>query len=128
MVTIIPEAPYNIDMSEDIRKQILEHCRILGIHALATPKEIKLARDRLFKIYHPDKNISDDPSVNTILTQRFKKIQDSYDFIRKNHALIQEEFKHLEKFALVARANKVSMAHWIYSEVESYKDDINENN
>jgi DnaJ-class molecular chaperone len=38
----------------DIRKKILSYCTILGVRNFPTKKEIKEAKYKQLKIYHPD--------------------------------------------------------------------------
>jgi len=107
-------------MNKISRKIVTQHARTLGVHVCCSIDELKMARNRLAKVYHPDKNSKLDLATLKILEARFNKIQDSYEYLRDNHTLIQLEFKHLEKFLFTHKGNRANASHWIYSEVESY--------
>ena len=99
-------------MIDSFANEALKHLKILGVHACATPQEIKLAYDQLKKLYAAQEDT--DPSINSILQQRFKKIQLSFNFIHNNYIEIQKEFAHLKEFANAARSHVLNLAFWVY--------------
>jgi hypothetical protein len=54
--------------------------------------------------------------ILAIQRQRFKKIQESYDFIHKNYSAIQQEFSHLKEFAKAARSYGLNLAFWVHNQ------------
>ena len=108
-------------MTSSINKQdVTIKCRILGIHVTASLSEMKQARDRLAKLYHPDKHMNEPPEVREQIQERFKIIQSSYEYLKDNYQEIQKEFAHMEDFILTSKENPLSRAHWVYKTIESY--------
>jgi DnaJ-class molecular chaperone len=99
-------------MVKTFNTEAVEHLKILGVHACASPEEINLAYNQLTLLYENKKETTE--SINSILQQHFKKIQTSYDFVRKNYAKINQEFSHLEDFVAAARNNGLNLAFWVY--------------
>ncbi len=102
------------------KQDITMKCRILGVHVNASLSELKQARDRLAKLYHPDKHMQEPQEVRDQIQERFKIIQCSYEYLKDNYAAIQQEYKHLDDYILTSRESPMSRAHWIYKTVESY--------
>ena len=88
---------------------------------MASLSELKQARDRLAKLYHPDKHMNDPPEVCDQIQERFKIIQSSYEYLKENHVAIQKEFEHVDNFVLTSKESPMSRAHWVYKAVESYR-------
>jgi DnaJ-class molecular chaperone len=102
------------------KQEVSTKCRILGVHVLASPSELKNARDRLAKLYHPDKHMNEPPEVREQIQERFKIIQGAYEYLKDNHKEIQKEFAHMDDFILTSKENSLSRAHWVYKAVETY--------
>lgn len=105
-------------MTKVHKNEIAKCCRILGVHVTATLDELKSARDRLAKLYHPDKNQNLSTDAFSKITERFQQIQTSYDFLKTNYDDIQIEYEHLRNNTLSARGPHRS--HWIYTEISHY--------
>ena len=108
-------------MATTLNKQDISiKCRILGVHVNASLAEIKQSRDRLAKLYHPDKHINASTEVKNQIQERFKIIQSSYEYLKDNYQEIQNLYKNLDDFALTSKESNMSKAHWVYKTVESY--------
>jgi len=101
-------------------QEITVKCRILGININASLSELKQARDRLAKLYHPDKHMQEPIEVRNEIQERFKIIQSSYDYLKTNYIAIQQKYQHLDDFVLTSKESPMSRAHWVYKTVESY--------
>lgn len=102
------------------KQDITTNCRLLGVHVTATKAELKQTRDRLAKLYHPDKNIGLSKEAEVMIKNKFQLIQNAYEFLSKNHSEIQELFKHLNEFSLTHKGHVNNRSHWVYTAVESY--------
>lgn len=102
------------------RQEVTTKCRILGVHVNASLSDLKHARDRLAKLYHPDKHMNEPAEVRAQIQERFKMIQSSYEYLKTNYPAIQKEFQHLDDFILTSKESPMSHAHWVYKAVESY--------
>lgn len=103
------------------QQDVTTKCRILGVHVNASLSELKQARDRLAKLYHPDKHLNAAPAVQLQIQERFKLIQNAYEYLKVNYAAIQQEFHAMNDFVLTSKENRMSHAHWVYKTVESYQ-------
>jgi DnaJ-class molecular chaperone len=102
------------------KQDVAIKCRILGVHVSASLSELKQARDRLAKLYHPDKHMNESPEVRNQIQERFKIIQSSYEYLKDNYQEIQKAFEHMDDFVLTSKESPLSRAHWVYKAVESY--------
>lgn len=102
--------------SQDINMK----CRILGVNINASLSELKQARDRLAKLYHPDKHMQEPIAVKNEIQERFKIIQSAYEYLKNNYPAIQQKYKHLNDLVLTSKESPMSRAHWVYKTVESY--------
>jgi DnaJ-class molecular chaperone len=102
------------------KQEVTMKCRILGVHVNASLTEFKQARDRLAKLYHPDKHMQEPQEVRDQIQERFKTIQSSYRYIKDNYEAIQQEFKHFDDFILTSKEAAMNRAHWVYKTVETY--------
>lgn len=100
------------------RKLVASSCRVLGVHITVNLEELKQARDRMAKLYHPDKNAGLSSEALKKITEKFQQIQASYDYLKDNFEQIQVEYKHIKTNALSSRGPH--RAHWIYSEISNY--------
>lgn len=108
-------------MAQIIDKQdVTIKCRILGVHVNASLHELKQARDRLAKLYHPDKHMREPQAIREEVQERFKMVQSAYDYLKDNYQATQKEFEHLDDFILTSKESPMSKAHWVYKTVESY--------
>jgi len=88
-------------MQDGIDKQLaMLKCRVLGVGLLATESEIKAARKRLAQRYHPDKAANLSSCEQDWHQKKFAKVQEAYDFLKKNNSIIQDKFKHEKNFSL----------------------------
>ena len=94
-------------------------CRILGVHITANKQELKQARNRLARLYHPDKNNDLSEQEKNIASQKFQIIQEAYEYLHANHEQIQKVFKHLFDFSLTSKCPTTSKSHWVYTSVSS---------
>ena len=105
-------------MSQLLSKQeITMRCRILGVHITASVDDLKQARNRLAKLYHPDKHPQ---QVRKQMEERFKVIQDAYEYLTDNHPAIYQQYKDISDNVLTSKENPINRAHWVYKAVESY--------
>ncbi|MBT4964565.1 MAG: DnaJ domain-containing protein [Francisellaceae bacterium] len=102
------------------KRDVIANCRILGISVSASKEEIKQARNRLAKIYHPDKypNISADKLK--AIEAKFNIVSNAYLYLVDNHASIQHNFQYVENFSLTSKAHTVLRSHYVYSEVANF--------
>jgi len=98
---------------------IVSQCRLLGIHATADLDDIKSARNKMAKLYHPDKNSHMPDNIRLQLAEKFKKIQGAYEFLTKNYEKIQEVLHRLGNFNLTSKGHRVNKSHWVYSSVSN---------
>ena len=107
-------------MSEIDKATTVRMCRALGVHVKATPQELKTAYKERAKLYHPDKHPNATKEALQINEDRFKIIQEAYEYLTKNHDAIQAAFSHLENFSLISRGSSRNLAHWVYTSVQEY--------
>ena len=102
------------------KRDVIANCRILGISVSASKEEIKQARNRLAKIYHPDKypNISSEQLKN--IEGKFHIVSNAYFYLIENHEKIQINFQYVENFSLTSKAHTVLRSHYVYSAVANY--------
>lgn len=99
------------------KKQVAQACRILGVHVSATLEDLKAARNRLAKLYHPDKHQDISEQAQQAVQERFQIVQSAYDFMKNNKKAIQDSFSHLEDYGLISKGNRLNRSHWVYSAV-----------
>jgi len=102
---------------------IVGNYNLLGVALTATMPEVTTARNHLARLYHPDKHVAAPPDVKANITTRFRKIQEAYDFIKKNYEKLQMYIQQILNFGLTSRDNPKTRASGAYNIVSSYKED-----
>lgn len=110
-------------MSELSRKDITEYCRVLGVHVNDSLKDMKTARNRLAKLYHPDKHSDQSEELQTLFQEKFKKVQKAFEYLDSNYDEIQKIFHHLNEFSLTSKGSHRNRSHWVYKSISKIKDD-----
>lgn len=95
-------------------------CRILGVSVNASLDDLKLARNRLTKIYHPDKYPTATPEQLKDIRDKFHMVNEAYLYLKDNHKAIKEIFLYVPEFSLTSKAHKILRSHYVYSEVANY--------
>jgi DnaJ-class molecular chaperone len=100
------------------RESITLKFRILGIPITSDRDAIKKAHTRLTHLYHPDKNRDKSLEIQHQVEERFKIIQNAYDFLKTNFEEIQQAFKaNAQAFSLTSLGDKSTRSYWSYQTV-----------
>ncbi|MFM8454906.1 MAG: DnaJ domain-containing protein [Gammaproteobacteria bacterium] len=95
--------------------------RLLGVSMHSSLEEIKAARNKLAKKFHPDKNADASALKKEELNEKFKLIQEAYEFITDNFEKIQAVLKRFIENTFTQNAATGVKAHWVYSSVAGFK-------
>lgn len=102
------------------KKEVIKKFRILGVSVNASLDELKAARNRLTKSYHPDKYPNATPEEIKMIENKFHMINEAYLYLRDNNKKIKEAFLHVSEFSLTSKAHPILRSHYVYSEVANY--------
>lgn len=105
-------------MQAKLNKQrvFLKH-RVLGLNVPASKEDIKSARNRLARRYHPDKNVNVSDQEKIIAQEKFKNIQCAYDYLIDNYDTIHEYFKHLQEYSLTNKGATFKRSQSAYTSI-----------
>ena len=74
-------------MHTDYESQQVDYYGVLGLTSKATNEEIRQAYKKLALRWHPDRVDQSDAKARREATQRFQKINEAYDKIRKQRGM-----------------------------------------
>jgi curved DNA-binding protein CbpA len=63
----------------------INYYKILGLKRNTTLEEIRKSYRKLVLLYHPDKNINKTKKEQEVAEQKFKQVQEAYEYLQKNH-------------------------------------------
>lgn len=100
--------------------EITEKYRLLGLPVGADREQLRLQRNKMMMLFHPDRHPTGWTNDKTPLEERIHLIQSAYKFLTVNFDAIQNFLGEATAHCLTQRISRVNRSHWIYSEIETY--------